>query len=159
MNINFMIPLLDNPTVKLSPQEKIVKHIKMQQPVSLNIFIPVKKLISPTMGLDGPLYGAMMADKYPTITFELQNYQYSGESPTANGTILSIKASGLLNLAKEIKQITLNAKVTVLNSKILVEGDTSLLMTDFGISPPSILFFVNVENEAKVFYQLKLEKL
>ncbi|MEI7942492.1 MAG: YceI family protein [Candidatus Riflemargulisbacteria bacterium] len=142
--------------IKLEKKNPI-SFLKAKAPISLKISMPVNKLISPTLGLDGNLWGTLKADKYPNIKFELKDYSVGGTFVSGNETIYKVQTSGLLTIAGEQKVITMDGELRADSQSIWIEGKKRILMTDFNIKPPSILFVVNVNNEIDIFYKLQLD--
>jgi polyisoprenoid-binding protein YceI len=87
--------------------------------------------------MDSKTYTALKSDKYPKITFVLQNVK--SMTPAGNGSY-KVVATGSLTLAGKSRTIDLSAKVrTVGGNKIEINGSEALKMTDYGISPPTAL--------------------
>ena len=96
------------------------------------VAIRAASLTSPKDGLDKNMHKALKTAEHADITFKLMRI----EPATAANTL---KAVGLLKIAGVEKQVTLNLKMAVNASTITVFGDLPLLMTDFGIKPPTAM--------------------
>ena len=96
------------------------------------IVIKTASLTSPKEGLDKNMHKALKAAEFPEITFTLTRT----EAGTAANTL---KAIGLLKIAGVEKEVTLNLKVAANASTITIMGELPLLMTDYGIKPPTAM--------------------
>lgn len=80
---------------------------------------------------DRDLHAALKTDAFPDVTFRLSWI----ETAAAIGTY---RAVGVLQIAGVEKDVALDLQATQSTSAILVNGKTTLKMTDFGITPPSL---------------------
>ncbi len=121
-------------------------------PAQLQLTIPVKGLRSEFEAMDDNTQKAMKAKKYPTIVFSLTSYSLSN----LNGKE-SIAALGTLSISGVSKPITLHGKIAISKSKITVTGSQPILMKDYGITPPTMMFdTIKVDNKVVVHYHLIL---
>jgi polyisoprenoid-binding protein YceI len=100
---------------------------------SFEIVIPVATLTSPRRGLDKNMYKALKSDQHKDITFRLK-----GLTPKAAAGAFT--AAGVLRVAGVDRDVTLDLTLGRAGQNLVVRGSTELLMTDFGIDPPSALF-------------------
>ena len=96
------------------------------------IAIKTASLTSPKDGLDKNMHKALKAAEFPEITFNLVRLD-AGAAPN------TLKATGMLTVAGVERQVTLDLKTAVNASTITVMGELTLLMTDFGIKPPTAM--------------------
>ena len=82
-------------------------------------------------GFDRDLHAALKTAAFPDVTFRL-----SWIEPAA--AIDTYRAIGILQIAGVEKEVALDLQATHSTSAILVNGKTTLKMTDFGIAPPSL---------------------
>ena len=82
-------------------------------------------------GFDRDLHAALKTAAFPDVTFRL-----SWIEPAA--AIDTYRAIGILQIAGVEKEVALDLQATHSTSAILVNGRTTLNMTDFGITPPSL---------------------
>jgi hypothetical protein len=82
-------------------------------------------------GFDRDLHAALKTAAFPDVTFRLSWI----ETAAAFGTY---RAVGILQIAGVEKDVALDLQATHSASAILVNGKTTLRMTDFGIAPPSL---------------------
>jgi polyisoprenoid-binding protein YceI len=99
---------------------------------AFDISIPVATLTSPREGLDKNMRKALKADKFAEITFSLSRL----ERRDAPGAFRGI---GKLTIAGVDKEIALDLTIRQAAGKITVKGELSLLMTDYGITPPKAM--------------------
>jgi polyisoprenoid-binding protein YceI len=121
--------------------------------VSVKVNIPVRTLTCGKGAMDNNMYKTLNADKNPLIQYTLSGYDLFNGS--ASGFAANTK--GTLTIAG--KERPLDMKITaerVANSKTNAKGESKLLMTDFGIKPPSFMFgAMKVGNEIVVKFNLK----
>jgi polyisoprenoid-binding protein YceI len=99
---------------------------------AFEIAIPATSLTSPKAGLDKNMWKALKTDKFDTITFALKRLE-PGATPTA------FKAIGTLRIAGVDREVTLNITTERRNDTLAVKGSLALLMTDYGITPPTAM--------------------
>jgi polyisoprenoid-binding protein YceI len=98
---------------------------------AFEIAIPAATLTSPKDGLDKNMHKALRTAEFADITFRLVRVQ-PGEAG-------ALKATGLLTIAGQEREITLDLKTLRKDSTLAVSGQAQLLMTDFGIKPPTAM--------------------
>jgi polyisoprenoid-binding protein YceI len=108
--------------------EEIVKPGQLE---SFEIVIPAATLTSPKEGLDKNMHKALKVQEFPDITFRLVR--------TAAGTAGTLNAVGVLKIAGVEREVTLALKTERQDAGLLVTGELPLLMTDFGIKPPTAM--------------------
>lgn len=124
------------------------------QPGALQDFelqIPVNSFTSDKDGLTKQMFKAMKADKHPMIVLKLVSYVVE---PAAAG--LTVKPTVTLTVAGVEKPMDLVLEVKELNRALHVRGTRELLMTDFGIKPPS-MFMGMLKTDDKVTIRFELE--
>jgi polyisoprenoid-binding protein YceI len=127
---------------------KIAKPI-----VSVKVNIVVNTLKCGNGTMDKNLYSTLNADKNPLITYTLSGYDILNglSSSFAANTKGSLKISG----TEKLIDMKVNAS-RLSEGKVTAEGEQTLLMTDFGIKPPSFMLgTLKVGNEVKVKFNLK----
>ena len=124
------------------------------QPGALQNFefqIPVNTFTSDKDGLTKQMFKAMKADKHPIITFKLNGYTVE---PAANG--MTVKPTGTLTVAGVEKPIDMVLDVIERTTALHVRGSRELLMTDFGIKPPT-MFMGMLKTDDKVTIKFELQ--
>jgi len=95
------------------------------------IAIPAASLSSPKAGLDKNMHKALKVEQFPEITFRLTRL----ESATAG----AVKAIGALRIAGVDREVALDLKTSRKGGLLVVTGSLPLLMTDYGIKPPTAM--------------------
>jgi polyisoprenoid-binding protein YceI len=95
------------------------------------VAVPAATLVSDKDGLNKNMHKALLADKHPNIVFRLAQID-----PGAGG---ALKAVGTLQIAGKAKEMAFDLKTERQASTLKITGQTALLMTDFGITPPKAM--------------------
>jgi hypothetical protein len=143
-------------TVKVAAGIAAAADLKaLLQPGALQGFelqIPLSTFTSDKDGLTKQMFKAMKADKHPVITFKLNAYTVE---PAAGG--MSIKPSGTLTVAGVEKPIDMVLDVKEQNGALHVRGTRDLLMTDFGIKPPTMFMgMLKTDDKVTITFELQL---
>lgn len=101
---------------------------------AFDVTIPATTLTSPRSGLDKNMYKALKTDQHPDIVFRLKGLTAKAGTPGA------FTAAGALRVAGVEKDVNLDVTLGRSSQGLVVKGTTKVLMTDFGIEPPSALF-------------------
>jgi polyisoprenoid-binding protein YceI len=104
-------------------------------PGTLEVEIPLSGLKSHSAGLDKNMRKALKEEKTPVLRFELTRYDAGAERPGP----FAIKAEGKLTIAGVTRETVLEAAGQVEKDGLHVIGTKELLMTDFGIAPPTMM--------------------
>lgn len=125
------------------------------QPGALQNFelqIPLNTFTSDKDGLTKQMFKAMKADKHPTITFRLTGYTVE---PAAAG--VTVKPTGTLTVAGVEKPIEMVLDVKEVAGALQVRGTRDLLMTDFGIKPPTMFMgMLKTDDKVTITFALNL---
>src|SRR5688572_8705391 len=125
------------------------------QPDALQGFelqIPVNSFTSDKDGLTKQMFKAMKADKHPTITFRLDSYTIE---PGAGGT--TVKPTGALTVAGVERPIEMVLDVKEQAGRLHVRGTRDLLMTEFGIKPPTMFMgMLRTDDTVTITFELQL---
>ena len=97
---------------------------------AFDIRIAAKGLTSPREGIDKNMHKALKVEAHPHITFRLRALEPSGAG---------YKGAGLLTIAGVEKEVVLDLSVLPKDGALAVTGTTDLLMTDFGVKPPTAM--------------------
>lgn len=97
---------------------------------SLKVAVPVLGLKSGKEGLDQNLWKTLKAAEYPDITFTMSRYEA--------GSSTWVKVLGALTVAGRTKEVELKAALSAEGTGVRVKGRQELLMSDFGIKPPTM---------------------
>ena len=104
------------------------------KPGSLEAFeiaIPAKTLTSPKEGLDKNMHKALKVQEHADIVFRLARFE------PLDGT--AVNAIGKLTISGVERDVTLVLKTEHTAAGLSVKGTTQLLMTDYGIKPPTAM--------------------
>ena len=98
------------------------------------------------------MYKTMNAARYPDIRFELSNYEIAqGASPAE----IAIDAKGKLSIAGVEREIHLPVTAIREGEVLRLRGSTPLLMTDYGIKPPTLMMgALRTANQIVVHFDL-----
>ena len=99
---------------------------------AFEIAIKAASLTSPKEGLDKNMHKALKVTEFPEIAFTLARTE---AGPAAN----TLKAIGTLKIAGVEQPVSLVLKTAVNASTVTVVGEVPLLMTDYGIKPPTAM--------------------
>jgi polyisoprenoid-binding protein YceI len=103
------------------------------KPGALEVFdlvIPAASLSSPKAGLDKNMHKALKADQHPEITFRLSRLE---------GPADALRAVGTLRIAGVEREVVLVLKTERRDGTLVVKGQLPILMTDYGIKPPTAM--------------------
>jgi polyisoprenoid-binding protein YceI len=125
------------------------------QPDALQGFelqIPVNTFTSDKDGLTKQMFKAMKADKHPTITFRLDSYTV--EAAAAGATV---KPKGTLTVAGVERPIDMVLEVKEQAGRLHVRGTRDLLMTEFGIKPPTMFMgMLKTDDKVTITFEFQL---
>ncbi len=121
---------------------------------SVKVVIAVKSLSCGNKKMDENMYRTLKADQNQIIKYTLSGYDILNGSATG----FAAKTTGTLTILGKDKVVEIKVDAARLNEgKATAQGEETLLMTDFGIKPPSFMFgTMKVGNEVKVKFDLKL---
>lgn len=116
--------------------EAIEKLIRERGVSTLGVVVGVAGMHSGKDGLDKNMRKALLAEKYPQIRFTMTSYDVAeGTSP---GT-LSIDARGKLSVAGVEREVRVPVTAKRDGDAVRLTADVPLLMTQFGIKPPTMM--------------------
>lgn len=115
-------------------------------PLEVEIALPVKSLKSDSETLDEHMWERLKAEKNPKIQLKLNKFSFSKSDVTASGT---------LSVAGVTQDIELKALLNADGNKLAIRGTKTVLMTDFGIEPPTMMLgTIKTKNEIEVIFEL-----
>ncbi len=118
---------------------------------TMELSIPVEDIESDSGRLTRNLQDYLEVDDHPLITFKMNGI----ESVSVDGDSAKITANGVINAAGVDHETTMNVTATVNNGKVTFSGTQELLMTDFGIDPPTaMLGSIRARDEISIIYSL-----
>jgi len=95
------------------------------------VAIPAATLTSRDAGLDKNMYRALKVEEYRDITFRLKGVERSSA-----GVLMAV---GMLRIAGVEREVVLSLKTERRDATLVVTGRVVLLMTDYGITPPTAM--------------------
>jgi hypothetical protein len=114
----------------------------------LIVEVPVRSLKAKDEGINKNTYKALNADAHPTISFRLRSYTVDEAQLHAKGTLT-------INGVERDIELALNTRMTA--AGLEVSGEQPLLMTDFGVKPPTaMLGMIKARNEIVVRFTVVL---
>ena len=125
------------------------------QPGALQRFelqIPVNTFTSNKDGLTKQMFKAMKAEQHPLITFRLTGY-----TVVAGAGATTVKPSGMLTVAGVERPIDMVLEVSEQAGGLHVRGSRDLLMTEFGIKPPTMFMgMLKTDDKVTIKFELNL---
>lgn len=105
---------------------------------AVNVTIPVSSLDCGNKGLQNNMLKALKADQHATITFRLDTYDI--EAATRTETAFTAQAVGVLRIAGRERPVQLRVRgERHPDGAVRARGERDLLMSDFGIRPPTMM--------------------
>ena len=123
--------------------------------VSVKVNIVVRTLSCGNGQMDKNMYSTLKADENPLIKYTLSGYDILDGS--ASPTAFAANTTGTLMISGQEKSVAMKINAERLSDgKATAKGEQAVLMTDFGIKPPSFMFGrLKVGNKIIVKFNLK----
>lgn len=123
--------------------------------LAAEIEIPVRVLDSGNSSMNENMWRALKETEYPVITYRLSSATI--ESATKEKVVF--KTVGVLTVAGTSREIEMVVTATLeRNGSIRLEGTKELRMTDFGVTPPSMMLgTIKTGNAVTVQFQVLTE--
>lgn len=116
-------------------------------PTEVSMRLQVKDLKSGDGTLDDHMYEAMQAEKFQTIEMKLDQFELKDSE--------SATAAGSLTVAGVTRPVVLQLSLSQDGEKIIIRGTKNLLMTDFGIQPPTMMMgTIKTKNEIEINFNV-----
>ena len=129
---------------------------KVARPIAaVKVNIVVKTLTCGNGQMDRNMYNTLKADENQLIKYTLSGYDIL--DGTASPSAFTANTTGTLVVAGQEKPIAMKINAARLgDGKAVAQGEQTLRMSDFGISPPSFMFGrLKVGDQIKVKFNLK----
>lgn len=105
----------------------------------LTVTVPVRSLDCGKQRMNENMFRALKADSFPEIRYVLTTYEVDEQLPTADS--VSVNSVGELTVAGQTRRVEIQVNGSRDDAGgIRGNGGARLLMTDFGIKPPTALF-------------------
>jgi polyisoprenoid-binding protein YceI len=130
---------------------------KIARPIaSVKVNIVVRTLTCGNSQMDKNMYSTLDADKNPIIRYTMSGYDILDGS--AKPAAFVAKTTGTLTISGQEKVINMKINAERLSDgKATAQAEQAILMTDFGITPPSFMFgTMKVGDEIKVKFNLNV---
>jgi len=117
--------------------EALLKSMSPTLLKKVQVKVPVRNLKCGHGGMDGNLYKALKANDVPDIAYVLGTFDVvPGTSDS-----FTVKSVGTLTIAGTEKTVNMDVTASKLpDGSIRAEGELPLLMSDFGVKPPTAMF-------------------
>lgn len=136
-------------TLKL--EDEPAAALARKAPAALVLRVPVKELRSGKSALDENLRRAMKAQEHPEVVFALSAWEGAAPGP--------VKAKGVLTIAGVSKDVEVGGTLALSGAGLRLEGEKTLLMSDFGIKPPTMMMgAIKTADKVTVKFRLELER-
>ena len=129
---------------------------KVARPIAaVKVNIVVKTLTCGNSQMDRNMYSTLKADENQLIKYTLSGYDIL--NGTLSPSAFTASTTGTLQVAGQEKPIAMRVTAErTSDGKAVAQGEQTLRMSDFGISPPSFMFgSLKVGDEIKVKFSLK----
>ncbi|MEP5255152.1 MAG: YceI family protein [Winogradskyella arenosi] len=103
---------------------------------TLNLTVVAESLKSGKSAMDKNTYKALKTDDHKTMLFNLVSVK---EIKTVSATSYKVSVSGKMTIAGVTKTISVDLTANLQGSNVILEGNKTFKMTDFGIDPPKAL--------------------
>ncbi len=102
---------------------------------TLSIHLEAEGLKSGKPPLDANAYKALNTTEYPAIVFTMKELKNIATEEAGS----QVEVLGDLSIAGSSKEVTLAASCAAMGGAVTCTGSIPILMTDFGIEPPSVM--------------------
>jgi polyisoprenoid-binding protein YceI len=117
----------------------------------LKFSVESESLKSGKSSMDKNTFKALNTDKYKTIDFDFKDVK---SIEKLNENTYTVALNGNLTVSGVTKQVTIGFKLVIDNNLIKLNGEKSILMTDFGIDPPkALLGTIKTGNEITIAFK------
>lgn len=110
---------------------------KLEAVEKLEFTVVANSLMSGKSGMDKNTFEALDTDKYKNITYQMKKVK---KIEALSDGKYKVKSNGILIISGKSKEIALDFILKKQNNDLVISGEHSLKMSDFGIDPPTALF-------------------
>jgi polyisoprenoid-binding protein YceI len=133
----------------------LTEAISTSKVKSMEVRISVAGLKSGESGLDKNLRKAMNEEKSPDVIYRLEGYTLA---KGAADDVLRAKTSGQLTISGKTKPATIDVEFRMGPDGAAVKGSYTLLMSDYGIKPPTLMLgAIKVRDPVTIRFELLLK--
>lgn len=111
------------------------------------IYFDTLSLISDKKDRDANMYELLEVNNFNTISFEISSISKNEDK---------YKIDGILTLHGVTKDVSSIATITNDNGAMILNGDFSILLSNFGMKPPTLLF-LTVRDQIDINYNIEIK--
>jgi hypothetical protein len=132
--------------------------LPMRSPAIINLSVPVMTLRGDSNGMTKDLHNALGAPQHPTIDYCFGQLQTVTIQPNGDSNGLNLHVSGQLTMAGAQRSVAMDVFIyRDSNKHYRARTQSTMLMSDFGVTPPSALFgLIHAQNQVQVIFDLDL---
>ena len=136
-----------------SPRAIPLLLIGDKQVVAMDVKVPAEKIDCGNGTMNEHMKNAIKAVENPRILFRMSTYDITRSAAGATGTL-----QGTLELGGVKRPITITTAGRLDNDMLRVTGSYALQMSDYGLTPPSLMFGrIKVDDKVTVKFDLLLK--
>ncbi|MFL5607849.1 MAG: YceI family protein [Gemmatimonadaceae bacterium] len=121
--------------------------------VAVDVKVPAEKIDCGNGTMNEHMLRALKAGQSPTILFRLSSYDIARSSEVLTGTL-----NGTLSLGGVQKAVTITTRGKAEGDVLRVTGATDIRMTDYDLTPPTLMFGrIKVNDKVTVKFDLLLK--
>ena len=123
---------------------------------SLDFSVEAESLKSGKSSMDKNTYKALKTDDHKTMDFSLSTVK---QVKKISDNSFKVFTTGKMTISGVTKTISLDMTVKLEGNKLLLEGEKSFKMTDFGVDPPTALLgTIKTGNEITIVFKTVFDK-
>ena len=123
---------------------------------SIDFSVEAESLKSGKSSMDKNTYKALKTDDHKTMDFSLSTVK---QVKKISDNSFKVFTTGKMTIAGVTKTISLDMTVKLEGNKLLLEGEKSFKMTDFGVDPPTALLgTIKTGNEITIVFKTVFDK-
>ena len=129
----------------------------VSSPSIVALSVPVMSLRGGSAGMDRDMQAALKAKDNPDIRYRLRRVVALRTASNTDRPSLRLAAIGELSVAGVSREITTEITLNrTADGYFVLHGESDLLMSDFGVNPPTALFgLIRADNHMSVAFDLK----
>lgn len=122
--------------IKVEPPLKKPEDLLSAKLSEFVLVVPISGLKSGTALLDEHMAEALKAKTYPQIRGVVKGYENKGKNSDGS---YKVEATVDLTIAGQTKTVPIDAILFIEGMNVRIKGEKNLLMTDFGVDPPTLM--------------------
>jgi polyisoprenoid-binding protein YceI len=122
------------------------------------ITVDISQLASDSGHRDREIQGRWLeSSRYPTAVFTAESID-GLPSAYVDGRAIPVRIAGTLEVHGVTKPVTFSGTVTLTGQTLTGDATTSVLMTDFGFDPPSLMGILQAQNQVELEIQFTAQR-